>query len=115
VQVDATRLWQMNPSLTDEVWGGRRSVPSGFRLRVPPGYGREAPLQLAASAASRDPRSPRASTPAAEAARTHTVQRGDTLTSIATRYGISVGELIALNDLGDRDVIRVGQKLVLSR
>jgi membrane-bound lytic murein transglycosylase D len=115
VQVDATRLWQMNPSLTDEVWGGRRSVPSGFRLRVPPGYGREAPLQLAASAASRDPRSPRASTPAAEATRTHTVQRGDTLTSIATRYGISVGELIALNDLGNRDVIRVGQKLVLSR
>jgi LysM repeat protein len=43
------------------------------------------------------------------------VQRGDTLTSIATRHGISVGELIALNDLGDRDVIRVGQKLVLSR
>lgn len=115
VQVDATRLWQMNPSLTDDVWAGRRSVPSGFRLRVPPGYGREAPLQLAASAASRDPRSSRPPTPAAEGPRTYTVQRGDTLTSIATRHGISVGELIALNDLGDRDVIRVGQRLVLSR
>jgi membrane-bound lytic murein transglycosylase D len=114
VQVDANRLWQLNPSLTDDVWAGRRSVPAGFLLRVPPGYGREAPLQLGASAASRDTRTVRTAPGTAEPPRVHTVQRGDTLTSIAVRYGISVGELIALNDLGDRDVIRVGQKLVLS-
>ena len=115
VQVEARRLWQLNPSLSDEVWSGRRTVPAGFRLRVPPGYGREAPLQLAASAASRDPRSTRSASPAVQAPRTYTVQRGDTLTSIATRHGLSVGELIALNDLTDRDIIRVGQRLVLSR
>lgn len=114
VQVDANRLWQLNPSLTDDVWAGRRSVPAGFLLRVPPGYGREAPLQLGASATSRDTRTVRTAPGTAEPPRVHTVQRGDTLTSIAVRYGISVGELIALNDLGDRDVIRVGQKLVLS-
>ncbi|HYO47348.1 MAG TPA: transglycosylase SLT domain-containing protein [Gemmatimonadota bacterium] len=115
VQVDENRLWQLNPSLTDDVWAGRRSVPAGFRLRVPPGYGREAPLQLAASAASRDTRSVRSTQGTGELTRIHTVQRGDTLSSIATRYGLSVGELIALNDLDDRDVIRVGQKLVLSK
>jgi membrane-bound lytic murein transglycosylase D len=115
VQVEADRLWQLNPSLTDDVWAGRRAVPAGFRLRVPPGYGREAPLQLASAGASRDTRSARSASETAPAARVHTVQRGDTLTSIAARYGLSVGELIALNDLGDRDVIRVGQKLVLSR
>jgi membrane-bound lytic murein transglycosylase D len=115
VQVDRDRLWQLNPSLTDEVWAGRRSVPAGFRLRVPPGYGREAPLQLASSAASRDTRTVRSSSPAGEPARVHTVRSGDTLTSIATTYGLSVGELIALNDLSDRDVIRVGQRLVLSK
>lgn len=115
VQVETNRLWQMNPSLTDDVWSGRRSVPAGFRLRVPPGYGREAPLQLAASAASRDPRSVRSVPGTSEPARIHTVRRGDTLNSIATRYGLSVDELIALNDLQDRNVIRVGQKLVLSK
>jgi membrane-bound lytic murein transglycosylase D len=115
VQVEKDRLWQMNPSLTDEVWSGRRMVPAGFRLRVPPGYGREAPLQLAASAASRDTRSVRSAPGSGEPPRIHTVRRGDTLSSIATRYGLSVGELIALNDLQDRDVIRVGQRLVLSR
>lgn len=113
VQVEANRLWQLNPSLTDDVWAGRRAVPAGFRLRVPPGYGREAPLQLAASAASRNPRAAR---PAGDGdARIHTVQRGDTLASIASRYGVSVGELIALNDLRDRNVIRVGQRLRVSR
>jgi membrane-bound lytic murein transglycosylase D len=115
VQIDANRLWQLNPSLTDDVWAGRRSVPAGFRLRVPPGYGREAPLQLAASAASRDTGSVRSVPGAGEPSRIHTVRRGDTLTSIATRYGLSVGELIALNDLSERDVIRVGQRLVLSK
>lgn len=114
VQVEADRLWQLNPSLTDDVWAGRRAVPAGFRLRVPPGYGREAPLQLASAGASRDTRSARSASET-PGARVHTVQRGDTLTSIAARYGLSVGELIALNDLGDRDVIRVGQRLVLSR
>ncbi|MGH7565822.1 MAG: LysM peptidoglycan-binding domain-containing protein, partial [Gemmatimonadota bacterium] len=114
VQVDANRLWQMNPSLTDDVWAGRRSVPAGFRLRVPPGYGREAPLQLAASAASRDTRSVRSAPGTSEPPRLHTVRRGDTLSSIATQYGLSVGELIVLNDLQDRNVIHVGQKLVLS-
>lgn len=113
VQVEASRLWQLNPSLTDEVWAGRRTVPAGFRLRVPPGYGREAPLQLAASAASRDSRAVRPG-PAGEA-RVHTVQRGDTLSSIASRYGVSVSDLIALNELRDRHVIHVGQRLRVSR
>lgn len=115
VQVEAERLWKLNPSLTDDVWSGRRAVPAGFRLRVPPGYGREAPLQLASAGASRDTRSARSATDEPATVRVHTVQRGDTLTSIAARYGLSVGELIALNDLDDRDVIRVGQRLVLSR
>jgi membrane-bound lytic murein transglycosylase D len=115
VQVDENRLGQLNPSLTDDVWAGRRSVPAGFRLRVPPGFGREAPLQLAASAASRNTRSVRSVPSTGEPPPIHTVRRGDTLTSIATRYGLSVGELIEINDLSDRDVIRVGQKLVLSK
>ncbi|HEY7471488.1 MAG TPA: transglycosylase SLT domain-containing protein [Gemmatimonadota bacterium] len=115
VQVDADRLWKLNPSLTDDVWAGRRSVPAGFALRVPPGYGREAPLQLAASAASHGARTVRAAPGTDPTPRVHTVQRGDTLTSIAVRYGLSVGELIALNGLDDRDVIQVGQKLVIAK
>ncbi|HKY60225.1 MAG TPA: lytic transglycosylase domain-containing protein, partial [Gemmatimonadota bacterium] len=48
LRVDPGRLWQLNPSLTDDVWRGRRNIPAGFLMRLPPGYGHEAPSQLAA-------------------------------------------------------------------
>ncbi len=41
----------------------------------------------------------------------YTVRRGDNLTEIARRFGISVGDLVALNDLRSRNRIHPGQKL----
>lgn len=110
IQVNTNRLWQLNPSLTDVVWSGRAVVPAGFRLRVPPGFGREAPAQLASASAGRSERRTRAMDED-EGARFYVVQRGDTLLSIASRHGVSVGELVSLNDLRDRNHIRVGQRL----
>ena len=44
----------------------------------------------------------------------HTVQKGDTLFSLARRYGTSVEALVAANGLGARDaVLPVGCRLVL--
>ncbi len=40
-----------------------------------------------------------------------TVQKGDTLYSISRKYGLSVADLLALNNLDSSDVIKVGQKL----
>lgn len=48
------------------------------------------------------------------AARFHEVQRGDNLTRVALRYGVSVPALVAANRLpDDRAIIRVGQRLAL--
>lgn len=44
------------------------------------------------------------------APRVHRVRRGDTLSALAGRYGVSVAALKARNGL-DTDVIRIGQKL----
>lgn len=44
--------------------------------------------------------------------RAHTVMRGDTLSMIATRYGVSLGSLRQANKLGN-DEIRVGQILTV--
>ncbi len=52
---------------------------------------------------------------AAEPARTHRVDRGDTLWAIARRYGISIDALRQLNGLGVRQALRVGQRLLLPR
>src|SRR5258708_31973963 len=43
--------------------------------------------------------------------RTYTVQSGDTLTSIAARFGISVAALAQANQIAETDVIYVGQVL----
>jgi LysM repeat protein len=41
----------------------------------------------------------------------YTVRRGDTLYAIARRFGVTTGDLVALNDLSDRSHIRPGQRL----
>lgn len=43
----------------------------------------------------------------------HVVQAGETLSSIAQRYGTSVGALVAANGLGSADLIRVGMRLLI--
>lgn len=44
---------------------------------------------------------------------TYTVGEGDTLNKIAKKFGLKTKELVALNDLKDKTVIRVGQELRL--
>ena len=47
------------------------------------------------------------------AGRTHIVARGETLTSIARRYKLSVNSLAKANDIPKEGTLRVGQKLVI--
>ena len=48
---------------------------------------------------------------AAAATRTYTVRRGDTLSGIAGRLGVSVGHLVQTNHIGNPNLIFVGQRL----
>ena len=52
-------------------------------------------------------------TPQATATSTYVVQRGDTLASIARRFGTTVNELIRANDLSNANVIFAGQTLII--
>ncbi|MBL8201935.1 MAG: peptidoglycan DD-metalloendopeptidase family protein [Chromatiales bacterium] len=61
------------------------------------------------------PASSRAGQPdAASRPEWHTVRAGETLYSIASRYGLGASQLAAWNELGDGTLIRVGQRLRLS-
>jgi len=50
---------------------------------------------------------------AVDATTTYVVGKGDTLSQIGYRYGVSVAELMTLNNIADPGKIRIGQKLVL--
>jgi membrane-bound lytic murein transglycosylase D len=50
-------------------------------------------------------------TPAGEAARTHLVRRGDTLTGLAKRYGVSVRAIRAANGMSEGAMLRAGVAL----
>jgi nucleoid-associated protein YgaU len=41
----------------------------------------------------------------------YTVQKGDELRNIAAQYGVSIGKIIAANDIPNPDSLRVGQVL----
>lgn len=56
---------------------------------------------------------PATGTATPSATRVHVVARGETLQSIARRYGVTVQALISANQISNPNVIQVGQKLVI--
>lgn len=100
-------LRQHNPALLDPVWEGNKRVPRGFELRLPRGQvGGNPAVRLASLADGNryDRQVPD---------RFHTVRRGQTLSAIAARYGVGTTELVSLNNLRSRNMIRAGQVLRL--
>jgi membrane-bound lytic murein transglycosylase D len=99
-------LRELNPALTDAVWGGDKYVPKGFALRVPRSTAAVAEELLAGVDASELYAAQRADVE-------HRVRRGDTLSRIASEYRVSLAALLRINNMSSRDVIRVGQLIKL--
>jgi membrane-bound lytic murein transglycosylase D len=106
LQVDRSTLARYNPSLLAPVWEGRKNIPRGHRLYLPHRPGLDPAAILAAIP-------PERWSSAQVADRIHVVRPGETLSSIAPRYGIRMAELVAANGLRNPDSVRVGQRLVL--
>jgi len=73
-----------------------------------------APVRSGTAAATTAPVAPANPNTVANTAATYVVQPGDTLYSIARATGASLDALIRSNDIGDPDVLRIGQVLKLS-
>jgi membrane-bound lytic murein transglycosylase D len=100
-------LRDYNPALLDPVWQGNKHVPKGYLLRFPQNEKVATSSQLVAAI-------PPGQLYAAQLPDLfHKVQRGDSLSVIAQRYGTSTRELVALNNLKSRHKIRIGQRLRL--
>ncbi len=100
---DRETLRNLNLSLLEPVWSGRRTVPRGFELHVPAATD---PQRLA-NRLGADEREVGSGRPLS-----YTVRKDDTLDRIATTYGLRTAELAEFNGLVDRR-IRSGTTLKL--
>ena len=109
IGIKTEELAEYNYGISSRTWKGSYRLPSGYSLKVPRKYG-------AALAKLRLPE-PRTS-PSAPAASSvyggvvYKVRRGDTLSRIAKKYGVSVSKLRQYNKLSS-DLVKIGQLLVV--
>ena len=94
--ISPERLLDFNPALGRAIRQGRRSIPRGYRLRIPDGMAAHFRRQYAALETN-----------------THTVQPGQNLALIAQHHGTSVRTLQQINNIRNANFIRVGQRLLL--
>ncbi len=102
---DLETLKSLNPAVRPDAISGRRMLPIGYRVRLPrsaAGSFRDCYASLPPSAKSDRPLS---------TARTHVVRKGETLSVIARRYGVSVDSMRRANGLKSNNLIRSGQRL----
>jgi membrane-bound lytic murein transglycosylase D len=95
--LDSSLLRELNPEL-------RRGAtpPTEYQLKVPSGTGPQTELVVASLPPSQRVRED-----------VHVVRKGETLGSIARRYGCSVAELQRANGIRDPRALRVGTRLTL--
>ncbi len=101
--VSADTLKEMNPALTRYVWRGWRLIPEGYALRLP--HRKHGWAKQVAKLERLPAEQPQLS------GRKYVVRRGDTACGIAEIFNVKCRDLIQVNSLGRRALIRVGQRL----
>jgi len=110
---DLETLADLNPALAHDVVSGRRPVPKGYELRVPAGSATGFERRYASVAAQKAPQAPssRRRLPKVKYL-VYRVKRGQTLSTIAKRYGTTVTAIRRKNGLRATH-IHAGQSLVI--
>lgn len=104
--VSLDELRQHNPALLDPVWSGEKYIPQGFMVRFPRTRLNQ-PLDNLLAAVPRD-----VCFTHQKPDLVHKIAAGDSLSTIARRYGTSVSQLMALNGMRNH-TIRAGKILIL--
>ena len=104
LRISSTDLARLNPALLQPVRAGKKYIPKGYQLRLPatPSFKRRAKKMGRRFYHARQIRD-----------RIYIVRRGDTISSIGKKFGLSSRSLIHANHLNRRGFIHVGQKIIL--
>jgi membrane-bound lytic murein transglycosylase D len=104
IGIDSLR--EHNPALREMVWSGEKHIPRGYSVRVPSDHLNQPLAALLASV----PATARYSHQQPDME--HRIVSGDSLSTIARRYGTSVSKLMTLNGMRNTR-IRAGRTLIL--
>jgi membrane-bound lytic murein transglycosylase D len=115
-------LKSVNYSFTSNVWNGRQLLPTGYTVKFPVGAGSEiSQVAIVRSPAEESPKSVinnttavkyRSVTPVkAPKEQLYIVRKGDSLSTIARKYGSTVSVLLAANNMRSASRLIVGQRL----
>ena len=103
-RISRERLADLNPALKKPVLEGKKFIPKGYRLRLPDTKKNRQRVKKLASRLYHSHQIRDA---------VYIVRRGDTISSISRKTGVSRQQLIQANHLNKRATIRVGQRLIL--
>lgn len=95
-------LRELNPVLTKRVWAGVHPIPQNFTLKIPSDVSGDNISKQIAALSSDD---------IEVKIKNYQVQRGDVVCGIARSFDVSCSELMAVNGLTGKAVIRAGQIL----
>ncbi|HLQ09840.1 MAG TPA: transglycosylase SLT domain-containing protein [Steroidobacteraceae bacterium] len=107
LKIDAERLRALNPALLRSVWDGQQRVPKAYHLRLPLD-GTPWTRELLAQRLSPAEMFPGQSSPPH-----YRVQRGDTLASVAQRYGVTAETLARLNHVRTSTRLHAGRTITV--
>jgi len=105
--ISKEELQEHNPALRPAVWNNSKLIPKGYEIRLRPGSSKYGPEQALARIDNHQLYSQQ------KPDQYHRVRRGQTLSTIAARYGVSVRAIASLNNIRRNNRIRVGQVLRL--
>src|SRR6184192_4866786 len=107
LRIDADKLRALNPALLRSVWDGQQRVPRAYHLRLPFNGSTWTRELLAQRLSPAEMFAGQSSPPR------YRVQRGDTLTSVAVRYGVSAETLARLNHLRTGARLHAGRSITV--
>jgi membrane-bound lytic murein transglycosylase D len=108
LDLDREQLRALNPAWRPPIYNGTRLVPRGYRLRLPADTAEKWTADLLHS------RLPPSELYAGQITpRTHRVRKGETLASIAPKYGMTAARLAEINGLSAGASLRAGRRLHL--
>jgi len=106
--LDREQLRALNPAWRPAIYSGTRLVPRGYRLRLPADTADKWTADLLASKLP-----PNELYAGQITERTHRVRKGESLASIAPKYGLSAQRLAQMNNLSVNAQLRAGRRLAL--